>query len=66
MGIIGGMKGGISLREPSAIEQVLFMTDNEKRDIAVHARLCGARHGDVIVLDDGSRWKLAGLTIVPA
>lgn len=42
------------------------MTECEKYEIAVDAKLCGTRRGDVIVLNDGSRWKLAGLTIVPA
>lgn len=42
------------------------MTDREKHDIVIHARLCGARNGDIITLDDGSRWKLVRQTIVPA
>lgn len=42
------------------------MTDREKYEIAIDAKLCGARRGDVIVLNDGSRWKLAGFTVVPA
>jgi hypothetical protein len=41
------------------------MTEKNRYQIAVDARLCGARNGMVIVLDDGSRWRLRGLTIEP-
>ena len=41
------------------------MSEHEKYKIAVDAKISGARRGDVIVLHDGSRWRLAGLTIVP-
>lgn len=42
------------------------LSDKERYQVAVNARLCGARNGSVLVLDDGSRWKLSGLTVVPA
>ena len=42
------------------------MTEREKYDIAVNAKLCGAQLGDILFFKDGSRWKLDGLTITPA
>jgi hypothetical protein len=42
------------------------MTEREKYDIAVRAKMCGGRRDDIVTLDDGSRWKLTGLTITPA
>jgi hypothetical protein len=42
------------------------MSERKKYEIAVNAKMSGARRGDVIVLNDGSRWKLDGLTVVPA
>ena len=41
------------------------MTEREKTEIMAAARMSGARRGDVIVLDDGTRWKLSGRTIQP-
>ena len=39
------------------------MSEKERYEVAVHAQLCGARSGMVVVLDDGSRWRLRGLTV---
>ena len=41
------------------------VSEKDKYLIAVDARLCGARNGNVVVLNDGSRWRLRGLTIDP-
>ena len=40
------------------------MTDRDRYHIAVDARLCGARNGSIIVLHDGSRWRLQGMSVV--
>jgi hypothetical protein len=43
------------------------LNELERREVALHAKLCGARRTDILVLDDGSRWRLTGgLRVVPA
>ena len=31
---------------------------NDAAEIIATARMCGARYGDIITLDDGTRWRL--------
>ena len=40
------------------------MKPKDHDEIVASARMCGARSGDIITLDDGSRWKLVGRNLV--
>ena len=38
---------------------------NDAKEIVAAARISGAKTGDIITLDDGSRWRLLRRTLIP-